>query len=100
MIEIKDIEKLAELARLEIPQDEKESFRKDVDSILQYVSQIQEAFVLSTDAKITQNLPDADIVHNVMREDNNTHESGIFTETLLNEVPQREGNYVKVKKIL
>ncbi len=37
---------------------------------------------------------------NVMREDSNPHESGKYTETLLKAAPQREGQYVKVKKIL
>lgn len=40
MLEIKDIEKLAELARIEIPEEEKETLRKEVDSILGYIGEI------------------------------------------------------------
>ena len=39
-------------------------------------------------------------MRNVMREDANPHESGIYTEKMLEQAPAREGNYIKVKKIL
>ena len=94
MLDIKDIEKLANLSRLALNAGEKESLRKDMDSILDYVAQVQ---------KVTANLDlekKAGILRNVMREDNHPHESGIFTEKLLSSAPQREGDYVKVKKIL
>lgn len=94
MITIKDIEKLAELSRIAISPEEKESFRKDMDSILGYVDQIQKVSAnLSAEKK-------AGILRNVMREDKNPHESGIHTETLISAAPKREGNYLKVKKIL
>ncbi len=35
-----------------------------------------------------------------MREDAFPHESGIHTEALLNNAPEREGMFLKVKKIL
>ena len=94
MITIKDIEKLAELSRIAISPEEKESFRKDMDSILGYVDQVQ---------KVSANLSEekkAGLVRNVMREDSNPHESGIHTETLISAAPKRQGNYLKVKKIL
>ena len=107
MIEIKDIEKLAELARLEVPASEKETLRKEIDSILEYVGQIREATNLnSTKVKPSSSesegltLVEKSDARNVLREDANPHESGIYTEFLLMEVPHREGNYVKVKKIL
>lgn len=99
MIEIKDIEKLAELARLDIPQDEKESLSKDVDSILAYISKISEAQALSADTSIVRT-SDAEMVYNVLRDDANVHEPGIHTERLLAEAPQTQDGYVKVKKIL
>lgn len=94
MITIKDIEKLAELSRVAISPEEKEAFRKDMDSILGYVDQVQ---------KVSANLSEekkAGILRNVMREDSNPHESGIYTETLISAAPKREGNYLRVKKIL
>ena len=93
MITRQDIEKLASLARIQITDEEKDQFGHEIDSILTYVAQIQEAAV-SLDLK-----PDAGVVKNVMREDT-PHESGIHTEKILKEAPAREGDYLKVKKIL
>ena len=41
MIEIKDIEKLAELSRINISSEETQTFRKDIESILSYVDQLK-----------------------------------------------------------
>lgn len=108
MIEIKDIEKLAELARLEIPASEKETLRKEIDSILKYVGLIKEISKASSSkvkpsgteleglTLLDKNRP---LVRNVLRDDTNPHESGVYTETLLAEVPKQKGDFVKVKKI-
>jgi len=94
MLDIKEIEKLAELARIKVPEGEKESLRKDIDAILGYVGEIQK---VSADLGEERPKP---LLRNVMREDGVPHESGIFTETLLAAAPQRAGQYVRVKKIL
>ena len=94
MISLKEIEKLAELSRLSLTAEEKKTLRKDMDSILGYVDQLQK---VSGGRDIKKR---AGRVHNVMREDANPHESGIFTEVLISSAPRREGNYIKVKKIL
>ncbi|MFO0718469.1 MAG: Asp-tRNA(Asn)/Glu-tRNA(Gln) amidotransferase subunit GatC [Candidatus Paceibacterota bacterium] len=96
MIEIKDIEKLADLARLEIPEEEKAGFQKDLENILKYVGQIEDANIKTE--KIEKS--DDALVNNVMREDHTPHETGAFTEEILAEMPDREGDYLKVKKIL
>lgn len=94
MISEKDIEKLAELSRIEISPEEKAGFAKEIDSILAYVGQIQEA--KTSDDKTEIILP----LRNVFREDKEPHETGKFTDELLKEVPKTENGYVKVKKIL
>jgi len=95
MITGDDIENLASLARITVTEEEKDVLAHDLESILGYVSDVQDA-VSSTDTKEKK----AGKLRNVMREDRSAHEKGIHTEALLREVPQREGNYVKVKKIL
>ncbi len=92
-MELKDIEKLAELARIEMSQEEKEKILKDMDGILGFVNQIQEAKVDITEREAGE-------VRNIMREDENPHESGKYTEEILAEVPKVRDNYVEVKKIL
>lgn len=94
MISLEEIEKLAALSRIAVTTEEREQLRKDTESILGYVEQVN---AVSADLVLEKEelLP-----RNVMRLDDSPHESGIFTETLLSAAPQREGQYVKVKKIL
>jgi aspartyl-tRNA(Asn)/glutamyl-tRNA(Gln) amidotransferase subunit C len=94
MIEVKDIEKLAELARIKLPEDEKKSLTKEIDSILTYVDQIKKATV---DMDYT---PMPGDVHNVAREDSPINTTPEDRERLLNEAPQREGDFIAVKKII
>ncbi len=92
-MDIKDIDKLAELARLEIPQAEKEQVLKDLTSIVGYIAQISEVSVPS------DVVPEYDL-QNVMREDVVTTDSGSYTDALLDQMPDHEGSYLKVKQIL
>lgn len=94
MISDKDMDKLLTLARIEVTPEEKQKLTKDVESILGYVGDIQNAAVdIDTSPKPGE-------VRNVMREDTNPHESGAYTEKILAEAPSREGDYIAVKKIL
>lgn len=92
---IQEITKLADLIRIEIPEDQKEKVLKDFDAILAYVSKIQE---VQADIKNDGHLPAT--LENVMREDISPHESGAYTEDILNIAPATENGYIKVKKIL
>jgi aspartyl-tRNA(Asn)/glutamyl-tRNA(Gln) amidotransferase subunit C len=94
MIGVKDIEKLAELARIKISEGEKESLVHEIDSILAYVAQIKDAGKI---ADAGNALP---AVRNVFRDDHNPHESGKYTEAIIKETPRHHGEYVKVKKII
>jgi aspartyl-tRNA(Asn)/glutamyl-tRNA(Gln) amidotransferase subunit C len=94
MISLADIEKLANLSRIQLEADEKESLRSQIDAILGYIDQIKKASLTSNTEPQVGNL------HNVLRDDTNVHESGFYTEKILTEAPHREGNYLKVKKIL
>jgi len=93
MLKLEEIEKLAKLARLEIPAEEKETLRKEVGEILEYLGQIQ---------KLSPKEPpkEAGLVRNVFRDDREPHPSGEFTEALLANAPDKEDGYIKVKKIL
>ena len=100
MISRDDVKKLAALARIQVGAEEEEKLAQDMGTILAYVEQIQKVSGESASSAET----DTDRVHmpvrNVMRDDNHAHESGIHTDAILAEVPQKEGKYVKVKKIL
>ncbi|MDQ3076938.1 MAG: aspartyl/glutamyl-tRNA amidotransferase subunit C [bacterium] len=92
MISVEDIRKLAMLARMKLSSEEEVKLVQDMDNILGYVQQIQEASD-SLDAS-------EPTLKNVFRNDTQSHESGLYTEKILNEAPLRDGAYVKVKKIL
>lgn len=89
-----DIEHLARLARIELSSPEADRLASDITSIVQYVSDINEI----TADQSTQKTIGA--LSNVMREDRDPHEPGMYTEDLLRAAPERDGQYIKVKKIL
>jgi aspartyl-tRNA(Asn)/glutamyl-tRNA(Gln) amidotransferase subunit C len=94
MLEIKDIEKLAKLARIELTHEEKEKLLKEVDPILNYVAQLKEV-----SSKI-ENTPRISDHKNIMRGDDVWSEGGINTEAIIKNMPESQRNYLKVKKIL
>lgn len=95
MISAEDVRKLAALSRLNLTNEEVETLRGEMDSIVAYIDTLQKVSLPEKPASS----PYLEI-ENVMRPDANPHESGIFTEVLLAQAPRREGNYLKVKKIL
>lgn len=89
---LKDIDTLATLARLDIPTEEKESVLRDLDSILKYIDQI--SLVRVPDETEIPTL------RNVMRKDEHPNSGGTYTEKILAEIPHSKDGYLKVKKIL
>lgn len=89
-----DIEHLAKLARIEVTDGEAEKLAGDITNVLAYVSQIEAAVGTVPSEKQVGPL------FNVMREDGEPHEAGMYTEDLLSAAPERDGQYVKVKKII
>mgnify|MGYP005754450463 FL=1 len=92
MITIKDVEHVAKLARLELTDDEKELYTKQLGDVLKYVDQMNE--VDTTNVKpMTQVI---DFV-NVMREDKVYYEH--TKEELMSNAPEEENGFFKVPKI-
>ena len=94
MITPEEIQKLADLARIELTDKEKTDLAGDIGSILKYVDQIKEAGGKADGARVK------DPIRNAMRPDVNPHESGAHTEALVAEFPKKDGNSLMVKKIL
>lgn len=94
MITTAEVEKLATLARIKIEDSEKESMTKEIDSILSYIDEIKEATV---NVDVT---PTVGAVHNVFRDDITSTTSPAGREALLAEAPDREGEFIAVKKII
>lgn len=94
MLEIKDIEKLAKLARIDLTEDQKNSYLKEIGAILGYVDQIKNAVAKTGNERQISDL------RNVSRSDENANETGENTESVVAEFPRKDGNYLKVKKII
>ena len=94
MISKDDIKKLADLARIEIGDEEASQLAGDMDSILGYVGQV------SAVAGEMKEGVELGPVFNVMREDGDPTPPGTHTDVLLAEAPETKDGYLKVKKIL
>jgi aspartyl-tRNA(Asn)/glutamyl-tRNA(Gln) amidotransferase subunit C len=88
---IKDVENLAELAKIELSEEEKKDMLKDMEGILAYVKQIEVA-------KLTDNKDSAEL-YNVWREDE-LEVREFSRELILKQFPSSQDGFVKVKKIL
>lgn len=92
MITIKDVEHVAKLARLELSQEEKEKFTKQLGDVLKYVEQMNEV-----DTTGIKPMAHAFDFVNVMREDEVVYEQ--TKEELLKNSPEEENGFFKVPKI-
>lgn len=91
-MERSDVVKLAELARIDIADNEMDTIAADLSAILKYVEQI---------GAVAESAPEKDLSHrNIMRDDEVRHIPGSFSEDLIENAPQSEDTYVVVQKIL
>lgn len=91
---MEELEHLANLARVTLTQEDKNSLIKEFDSILGYVDQLKKVEVsMSTEGRVgaVKNITRGDVSH--LRTDEER-------ESLLNEAPERVGDFVAVKKII
>ena len=94
MITIKELEHVAQLARIDLTEEHKKSLVKEFDSILAYVDQLKEVKVSgAAEDRVgaVKNVTRPDVVQTTSQEDR---------DGLLKEAPQRVGEFVAVKKII
>lgn len=87
-----DVRALAKLARLEVSDEELARLEKEIPAILSFVEQIQ-----AVSAEVT---PESPAHRNVMRDDTDAHEGGLYTEDLLKAAPASRDNQVVVKQVI
>lgn len=92
MIEIKDVEHVAKLARLELDEDEKAKFARQLGDVLKYVEMMNEV-----DTTGVEPMSHSIDFSNVMREDVEVYEQ--TREELMANAPDVEGDFFKVPKI-
>jgi aspartyl/glutamyl-tRNA(Asn/Gln) amidotransferase C subunit len=98
-MQIEDVKKLADLARIDMSEEEMKGIAKDFDPILAYVSQVQEALKISENISHKKK-PEDYFLHNVGREDVVTNKRGEYTEKIISEMPDTQDGFLKVKQIL
>ena len=98
MLSIEELRKLASLARIEMPDNELEELRGQLDEIIGFVGTVQAA-----DTSGVQD-PSSEAVlpkqRNIFRDDGEPHGRGKFSEEIIANFPSSEKGYMKVKKIL
>ena len=92
MINREEIDNLARLARLAVPEAEKEALALDLANILQYVTALPDKSEAKEKIKPEH--------YNILRADENPDEPGIYTADLLAQMADRKGDFMKVKKII
>lgn len=91
-LDLKQVEHIALLARLELTAEEKEKFAKELTMILDYVEKLSEVDTTGIDpiAQITG-------LVNITREDR--VEESVHRTDLLAVAPDREGQHIKVQSV-
>lgn len=93
-MQLEDIKKLAELARVDMSDTEMSEMAHDFDGILAYVGQVEEAAKMVSENDVNFSL------NNVAREDVQTNRGGEYTSKIIEQFPDQKAGYLKVKQIL
>ena len=91
----KEIQHIADLARLELSEEEKKIYGKQLSHVLDYIDQLKEVDTAGIEptAQVTG-------IENVYREDRVAVRKEDEVESALNQSPEKEGKQIKVKRIL
>ena len=87
-----DVRALAALARMDVSNAELANLEQELPLILAFVETIQKAEIANAERKPQ--------LRNVMREDDEPHESGIYTEKLLGQAPATKDGKLVVKQVI
>ncbi|MDD4989962.1 MAG: Asp-tRNA(Asn)/Glu-tRNA(Gln) amidotransferase subunit GatC [Candidatus Pacebacteria bacterium] len=95
MLDKEQVIHIANLARLELTEQEIEKMQKDLAGILDYINQLNKIDTSKIDlSKLSLGL------ENILREDVPIPQNPEIIEKMLVQVPAREANHIKVKEIL
>jgi aspartyl-tRNA(Asn)/glutamyl-tRNA(Gln) amidotransferase subunit C len=90
----KEVEHIAELARIKLTEKEKNKMTKELGAILGYIDKLKEV-----DTEGIEPIANITGLENVFRKDEPAGAGQVEPENLLKEVPARKDNYVKVKEV-
>lgn len=89
----KDVQKIAQLAKLKFSDEETVKLQSELNKILEYIDQLDEL-----DLDGVEPLENINETSNVFRKDEN--ETWLTTEEALKNAPSRTGKFFKVPKVL
>ncbi len=92
-VSLKDVEKIADLARLYITEEEKEKYTRQLNVILEYMEQLNKV-----DTSKVEPLSHPFELKNVFREDE--VQPSLPVDDALKNAPEKSGNYFKVPKVI
>lgn len=92
-ISLEEVEKVAELARIALTEEEKKQLSIDLSNILNYVEKINE--LDTSNVEPTAHILD---IHNVYREDETKESMDI--DDIMNLAPKAQDNFIVVPKVL
>lgn len=95
MINKEEVKHIAHLARLGISKGEIEKFQGELSAILDFVEKLQKV-----DVSGVEPMAQATESKNVFRKDQAKKSKAAFRQTFLKNLPQREGDHIKVPPIL
>ena len=90
-----NVDQVAKLARLGLTAKEKEKFKKELSSILEFVEKLKKV-----DTSKVEPIAQVIGLENIMRQDEEGLKDKERQEKILKLAPQRKGKYVKVKAVL
>ncbi len=97
MLTEKDVQHIADLARIALTPDERERFRSELSAVLDYVAALEE---VPTDA--VEPLAQASGLTNALRADEHRDTFPMteqLNELLVGQAPHKEDRYIKVKSV-
>ena len=92
-VSLKDVEKIANLARLYITEEEKEKYTRQLNVILEYMGQLNKV-----DTSNVEPLSHPFELTNVFRDDE--VQPSLPVDEALKNAPEKSGNYFKVPKVI
>ena len=96
-----DLDTLSSLARIKISKEEKAKMLVDMQSILGYISEINEVADATNQTEIKgEQKVDTHAFFNIVREDVVTRTTGAMHDAILGEAPSQKNGYVKVEQVL
>jgi len=95
MITEKDVDHIAQLARIKLSEQEKQKFQKELELILQYIDKLNQVETVGVEPTAQ-----ATGITNSFRADEVNEPNVKQSQELINQAPERKDNLVKVKNIL